>query len=294
MTAPRQVLPGTTYLVTHRCAHRQFLLKPSRTTNEVFLYVLALAARRYGVKVHAYCVLSNHYHLIVTDPGARLPAFQQLLGALVARALNASWGRWEGFWARCSFSAVSLATPSDILDKAAYVLANPVAARLVRSARQWPGLWSSPEVIGGAELKVHRPKHFFDPDGQLEDSLGLELSTPPGFKSEGEFRELLVTALTKRESEAAQAASGFLGVSRVLAQRPTDQPKSREPRRSVSPRIAARDRWKRIEAINRLQAFVVAYRRALAAWRKGKAEALFPAGTYLMRIAYGAACAVCS
>jgi REP element-mobilizing transposase RayT len=40
--------------------------------------------------VHAWCVLSNHYHLVVTDPDARLPAFMQYLDSLVARAMNAS------------------------------------------------------------------------------------------------------------------------------------------------------------------------------------------------------------
>ena len=44
MTAPRQVTPGSIYLVTRRCTQRQFLLKPSRAVNEVFLYILALAA----------------------------------------------------------------------------------------------------------------------------------------------------------------------------------------------------------------------------------------------------------
>ena len=96
MTAPRQVLQGTTYLVTRRCTQRQLLLKPSKVTNAVFGYLLAVAARRYGVEVHAYCVLSNHYHLVVTDPQARLPAFQQFLDALVARAVNAHLGRWGG------------------------------------------------------------------------------------------------------------------------------------------------------------------------------------------------------
>jgi putative transposase len=62
MTAPRQILPGAIYLVTRRCAQRQFFLRPSKTTNEVFLYLLAVAARRFGVVVHAYCVLSNHFH----------------------------------------------------------------------------------------------------------------------------------------------------------------------------------------------------------------------------------------
>ena len=98
MTAPRQILPGSTYLVTRRCVQRQFLLRPSRNTNQVFLYLLALAARRFGMHIHAFCVLSNHVHLVVTDPDARLPAFHQFLDALVARALNAALGRWEAFW----------------------------------------------------------------------------------------------------------------------------------------------------------------------------------------------------
>jgi len=62
MTAPRRVLAGATYLVTRRCAQRQLLLRPSALVNEIFLYVLALAAQRYRVEVHGFCVLSNHFH----------------------------------------------------------------------------------------------------------------------------------------------------------------------------------------------------------------------------------------
>ncbi len=42
--------------------------------NDVLLYLLALATRRYPVQVHAFCVLSNHLHLVVTDVEGRLPA----------------------------------------------------------------------------------------------------------------------------------------------------------------------------------------------------------------------------
>ncbi len=59
MTAPRQIVPGATYLVTRRCASRQFFLRPSKVVNQVFLYLLAVAAQRYGVEAHAFCVLSN-------------------------------------------------------------------------------------------------------------------------------------------------------------------------------------------------------------------------------------------
>jgi putative transposase len=290
MTAPRQVLPGTTYLVTRRCAQRQFLLRPCETTNRVFLYLLAVAAERFEMEVHAFCVLSNHFHVVLTDAHARLPAFHQFLDALVARALNASLGRWEAFWAPNSYSAVTLASPSDIIDKAAYVLANPATAGLVRSGPMWPGLWSAPERIGGELFEVYRPKHFFDPKGALPERARLQLTPPPGFTAE-EFRNGLAASLADREAKAVAGARGrFLGVRRVLAQKATEQPRAGEPRRAMNPRVAARDKWKRIEALGRLVEFLRRYRAALSERCGGKADAVFPCGTYLLRVAHGVPC----
>jgi putative transposase len=292
MTAPRQVLPGTTYLVSRRCAHREFMLTPGKLINEVFLYLLAVAASRFAVQVHAFCVMSNHFHLIVTDPHARLPAFHQFLDALVARAVNAALGRSEAFWSPNSFSAVALVSPDDVVDKAAYVLANPVAAGLVRAGRLWPGLWSPPERIGGAPMRIRRPKHFFDPEGGLPDEATLELTAPPRFASAGEFRASLDAALERREAEARRERKGrFLGVAAVLAQKPTERPRRPEGRSTLSPRVAARDKWKRIEVLGRLATFLQAYRDALAAYFAGDEGVLFPAGTYAMRVVHGVPCA---
>jgi len=295
MTAPRQVLAGTSYLVTRRCAQRQFLLKPSPVTNEVFRYVLAVAARRFGVQVHAFCVLSNHFHLLVTDPQARLPAFEQYLDSLVARALNASLGRWESFWAPSSYSAVALSTPEAVVEKAAYVLANPVAAGLVRHGRDWPGLWSPPERIGSGPVEVRRPTVFFRPEGGMPETAELELFTPPGFDSPADFRDRLAQALAVLEEQAQRNLSakgqGFLGQRRVLAQKPTGRPATGEPKRRLSPRVAGRDKWKRVEALSRLAEFRDAYRKAWQALRDGLRDALFPAGTYWLRVAYGVRCA---
>ena len=255
------------------------------------MYLLAVAARRFEVQIHAFCVLSNHFHLVLTDPHARLPAFHQFLDALVARAMNASLGRWEAFWAPNSYSAVKLVTPADVLDKAAYVLANPVAAGLVRSGRLWPGLWSPPERIGGAALEVRRPKHFFDPNGSLPETATLELSPPAGFASPHEFREELITALSDLEAQAARdARGGFLGAARVLAQRPTGRPAPGEPRRGLNPRVAARDKWKRVEALGRLVDFLRSYRAAWVERRAGKSGVTFPCGTYLLRVLHGVPC----
>jgi hypothetical protein len=105
---------------------------------------------------------------VVTDPGARLPAFHQFLDALVARALNASIGRWEAFWDPNSYSAVALASPADIIDKASY---------------------------GLADLK-----------GPLPDRATLKLTAPPGFESVEAFREQVAVVHHRAESTSAGAS----------------------------------------------------------------------------------------
>jgi putative transposase len=289
MTAPRLLIKGATYLVTRRCLRRTYLLRPGKVLNQVFGYLLARAAARSGVAVHAYCVLSNHFHLVVTDPGANLPLFHQYLDGLVARAVNALYGQSDAFWESDSYNAVELQTPEDVLDRCAYVLANPVAAGLVRKASQWPGLWSSPADVGRT-VEFELPLHFFNSKGYLPKSIGLTLSTPPGFGSVETFRAQLVAALAALEEKAARERVSFVGVARVLKQRVLDRPASHERLRKLRPRFAARDSGRRLELARRLKAFLAEYRDALAAWRDGRREVVFPEGTYHLRVAHGAAC----
>ncbi len=291
MTAPRQILPGTTYLVTRRCSQRQFLLQPGGTTNGVFGYVLAVAAQRFGVLVHAYCVLSNHFHIIVTDTDARLPAFEQYLDSLVARALNASLGRWESFWAPRSNGAVVLVAPDDIVAKTAYVLANPVAAGVVRRGRDWTGLWSGPERMGTRGKDFPRPRSFFRPDGCMPEVARLELAIPPGFSSADDFRQRVSASLATLEARAAGRPEWSLRTGGRTARERPAAPAVREPRRGLNPRIAAQDKWNRIAALERLVAFLTSYRSAWSTRRAGDREAIFPAGTYLLRVMHGVPCA---
>jgi REP element-mobilizing transposase RayT len=296
MTAPRRVLPGTTYFVTRRCAQRELLLRPSPTTNAVFAYVLALAASRFEIQVHAFCVMSNHWHAVVTDPYARLPAFAQYLGSLVARALNASLRRSEAFWGAPSVSAVVLAEPADVVDKTAYVLANPVAAGLVRSGRDWPGLWSSPERFGAGPVRVKRPPIFFR-EGHMPEETTLALTPPPGFASGAVFRSAVEEALAVLEASAreqlASEGRGFMGPARVLAQRTSARPARASPGGGINPRVAARDPETRVGLLAALKEFLARYRAALRARRAGASDALFPAGTYLLRVAHGVRCEAC-
>lgn len=295
MTAPRRVLAGCTYSIARRCAQREFLLRPSPVINQVLLYVLAVAARRYNVQVHVLCVLSNHLHIVLTDPDAQLPRFMQYFGSLVARAVNSLLGRWESFWAPGSYSAVALGTPDDIVSKAAYALANPAAAGLVGHGTEWPGLWSSPDLAGGAPMVACRPAIFFRSSGQMPESAELQLTPPPGFSSADEFRERLVAALATAESDAKRdresEGRGVLGAATVQAQGRRSRASSIEPRRQLNPRIAARDKWTRIEALKGLKEFYREYREAWVAKRAGKRDVVFPAGTYLLRVLHDVPCA---
>lgn len=290
MTAPRQCLAGATYLVTRRCDQGRCYLRPDKLTTMILGYLVARTAARTGVKVHAYCAMSNHLHLVVTDPLAVLPRFLQDIDGLAARAINARYGRSGYVWEEGTFNQLLLDSPEDVLDRCAYVLANPVTAGLVRRARQWPGLWSAPEQIGEAQV-FERPGHFFKKTGQTPKQASLVLEVPPGCGSVAEFRARLAAELKAREEKVGRERQSFLGVARVLRQRVLGGPERPKPIRGLKPRFAARSHHRRMELARRLKEFLVDYQEALSAWRRGVRGVVFPAGTYLMRVQHGVACA---
>jgi putative transposase len=291
MTAPRLLLRGASYLVTRRCLEQRYFLTPTEETTATFAYLLALAARRYRIRLHAWCVMSNHFHLVLTDPDARLPEFHRFLDGLLARAVNSQHGRRDHFWQSNTYNAVRLATPEDIVAKAAYTLANPVAARAVRHGRTWPGLWSSPTLAGAAGLRIARPKHFFTDDGGMPAEVELTLTTPPGFESARAYRRALEAELGWQEDRAAQGVEHFEGVLAVRRQRWDKRPKAVEPPGGIKPRLAGREEETRSGLLDELEAFLEAYQDALLAWREKRRRVVFPAGTHLMRVAHAVACA---
>jgi REP element-mobilizing transposase RayT len=294
VTSPRQILPGTTYLVTRRCSQRQFLLKPSRRTNQLVRYCLADAARLTGVLVHAVCVMSNHWHGVVTDPEARLPEFLERFHRLFARAQNAWLGRWENLWSSEKPSVIPLASEDDVLEKMAYTIANPTAAGLVRSPREWPGVIS----LRLTELSnVDRPEVFFDPKGPLPRQVTWNIVRPPIYAhlDDAALAHQLTRAV-ERHLQAAHTAirkqgRKFLGPRAIMQQGFDDAPASNEPRRSLNPRIAGKSALERVEAIRRLLDFCRRYRSAWVAWRSGARDTPFPAGTYALRVHARVACA---
>ncbi|MBK8481326.1 MAG: hypothetical protein IPL40_09140 [Proteobacteria bacterium] len=296
MSLPRPVIAGETLMVTRRCAQRQFLLRPSGAVNGIVGYCLAVAAERYGVRVHAFCVLSNHLHLVITDVRGTRPEFCRWLFEFTAKCLNAHWGRWENLWASEPPSVVRLVDAEAQLDKAVYTLTNPAAAGLVTEHHHWPGLISRPARLGRAE-SYKRPKRFFRERGPLPAEASLTVAPLPAYVDldADEYVALLTDAVTARELALADQrrleGRGVLGRRAVLRQSAFDTPSRPEPRRKTSPRVAGGNKWARIEALQRLRDFVAGYRDAWLRWRAGDRGATFPFGTYALRLYAGACCA---
>ncbi len=272
-----------------------FLLRPSRRANQIFRFCLAVAANRTGVLVHAYCAMSNHYHLVVTDRHGCLPEFMHWFNEFLAKCLNAELGRWESFWAPGSYSAVELVGRETLIERLVYVFANPVKAGLVSSHRDWPGARSLPEHVSGWTEVVKRPTGFFRDEGPVPKEATLTLTPHELLGDSGDdWRRELIERVTTREDEirdrVARDGARFLGRARVLKQSPFGVPASIAHRRGLSPRLAATDKWKRVESLTRLRSFLQAYREALQRYLGGDRLAVFPAGTYLMRERFGVLC----
>lgn len=296
MTPARCVLPGATWLVTRRCLEGRFLLVPREVAVRVMGYCLAVMSVRYGVLVHGVSAMSNHWHAVVTDPRGEVSDFARDFHALVARVLNAYYGRRDSFWSGEPASLVRLVTAEDVLDKLVYTLANPVSARLVRTHRDWPGLHSVPESCTHAPRRFSRPDKLLRRKGPLPAEAELAITVPPQFAdmTPHDFAQLLRARVQAREEEvqAEVKAEGarFLGPQRVVAQRRDTRGPRKDNAGRLDPHIACRDPERRVAALQHLARFRADYREARLAWRAGNRDVIFPAGTVQLRKVHGVPC----
>jgi len=281
-------------MVQRRVVHRRFFLKPTPRTTAIFLYCLAWAVTATRVQIHEFIVMSNHYHIVLTDPHGRLPKFTQQLHGLVARAVNASYGKFGTFWENEQYSAPELPDDADVVDKSVYLLTNAQAADLVERAHQWPGL-SSWSLEYGATIVATKPATLFS--RYMPKRVTFKLVRPPVHPEldDEALRALIRRRVVEREEELIvarrRAGRTVLGVKRILAQSIDDTPASQEKRWGTRPRVSSRSVWHRVAVIRRNKGWLAQYREALAQFVAGVKDVLFPYGTYLMKERFAVACA---
>ena len=137
---PRFFVPDTPQHVIQRGNDRQPIF---RTTADLAFFkdCLTFAARRHGVVVHAYVLMTNHVHLLVTpELATSLPRTMQSVGRVYVRYFNAIRERsgtlWEG-----RYKAAIVDSDRYLLACMRYIEQNPVRAGLVERPERYP--WSS-------------------------------------------------------------------------------------------------------------------------------------------------------
>jgi len=297
MTQPRFVLPGDTVMITRRTLRRHHLFRPDSAIRQLYLYTLAVCARQFGICVHAVTLMSTHEHLIVTDTKGRFPLFLRELHRLVSLGTKVL-RKWEGpTWDHEQTSVVRLLTDQAIVEKLAYVMANPVQAGLVRQARDWPGITVLPKELGRRTWMLNRPDAYFRADNpQWPETVELCLTLPPVLAERDgaeEVREVVGEELERQERRAHQeiARRGwrFLGAARVRRLSPYRRATSFELLRNRNPTFAVGRGQQRVffQAVAELRAFRRAYRDALEQWRAGLRSVVFPQGTWSMCQVHG-------
>jgi len=111
-----------------------------------FLEILSEAVERFGWICHAYCLMTNHYHLLIETPQPNLSRGMRHLNGVYTQWFNRQHSR-TGHLVRGRFKSIVLEKESYLLELARYVVLNPVRAKIVRSAKDWR--WSSYRATAG-------------------------------------------------------------------------------------------------------------------------------------------------
>jgi hypothetical protein len=292
MTQPRFVSSGETIMITRRTLRRHHLFRPDPAIRQLYLYALTVCAKQFGILVHAVTLMSTHEHLIITDTKGCFPLFLRRFHRLVSLGTKAL-RNWEGpTWDHEQTSVVRLLTEQAMIEKLAYVMANPVHAGLVRRAKDWPGITVLPRALGRHTWMTSRPDIYFRRDNpQWPDTVELSLTLPPALQeaySLAAVQKAVGAELTRQERLAHQAIRKrgwrFLGAERVRRLSPYRRSTRFELLRNRNPTFAVGRGQRKafLAAVEKLRAFRRTYRRAFRQWRAGVRTVMFPEGTWWM------------
>jgi len=136
---------GALYHITSRGNAREsiFLDNGDRAR---FLEILGDVVDRFGWICHAYCLMTNHYHLLIETPDADLSRGMHLLNGVYTQWFNHRYDR-VGHLFQGRFKAILVEKDTHLLELVRYVVLNPIRAKTVRNVRDWP--WSSYRATAG-------------------------------------------------------------------------------------------------------------------------------------------------
>lgn len=152
---------GALYHVTARGDRREDIYEDDED-RAAFLKVLGEVVSQFNWVCHAYCLMSNHYHLLIETPDANLGRGMRQLNGVFTQTSNRRHQR-TGHLFQGRYKAILVDKDAYLLELARYIVLNPVRARMVELPEQW--WWSSYRATVGLEAS--------NPALQIDAVLGL-------------------------------------------------------------------------------------------------------------------------
>lgn len=149
MSRPLRIeFPGAFYHVTSRgnACKKIFLNDIDR---ESFVETLAWVVERFGWVCHAYCLMNNHFHLLLETPMPNLSLGMRQLNGVYTQRFNRRHKRVSHLF-QGRFKSILVEQDSYLLELCRYIVLNPVRANMVVSAEEYP--WSSYSATVGSVL----------------------------------------------------------------------------------------------------------------------------------------------
>ena len=143
-------IPGALYHITARGNAREPIYRGEHDRNG-FLGLLAATCNQYGWVLHAYCLMTNHYYLLLAlqeTPAGRLVRGMQHLNSCFAQQFNHRHRR-VGHLYQGRYHAILVQRERHLIELTRYVVLNPVRAGIVADVAEWP--WSSYRATAGLE-----------------------------------------------------------------------------------------------------------------------------------------------
>jgi REP element-mobilizing transposase RayT len=150
---------GAVYHVTSRGDRREDIYLDDDDRQQ-WMAVLSLVCDRFNWIVHAFCQMTNHYHLLVETPDGNLSAGMRHLNGLYTQRFNRRHAQ-VGHLFQGRYKAILIQKEAHLLELSRYVVLNPVRAQMVPSPEQWR--WSSYVAV----MDDHAPPKWLDTDWLL-------------------------------------------------------------------------------------------------------------------------------
>ena len=189
--------PGAVYHVTARGNEKKPVFKDDQDRLN-FLNTLQHVNKRYNWLCHAYCLMTNHYHLLIETPDGNLALGMRQLNGVYTQLFNKRHGR-TGHLFQGRYKAILIQKDSHLLEVSRYAVLNPVRAKMVEKPDDYA--WSSYLATAGKE----KPHPSLTTDwvlGQFSGKRG---------KAEQEYRQFVSWGIGKQTIWTEVRGQALLG-----------------------------------------------------------------------------------